>query len=604
MRTAFANLKSLIVFGVTFQLFGTLIGTPLQAVFLRGLVETTGRTVLTNYDIAAFILTPWGLAWLVAALATSLLLLFGEQTGFLFIARGARTGDRLRTWQIWRMTGACLTRLLGVALLQTLAVVGCLVLFGAACALIYWVALAGNDINYYLSEWPPRFLIACAVAAPFVFALFAALALFVVRWSLALPICVFEGASWSAPLRRSWAATRGSGVAIGVSLIGWLLGIFLVLTAVTAAFVLAAEWVIQIIPQRAGIIIVTTGSLIVAIELVVGAITLVGIAGYGLLVEQTYDRLRGGVAPRGTATFETPAAPDGQPHQGMSWKWVAAGIVLFSALSIGSTYALVETAGPDRPVKATAHRGSSHAAPENTLSALRRAIEDGADFAEIDVQETADGVIVLLHDTDLKRTAGTNTNIWQASYDEIRGLDAGSWFSSDYAGETIPTLQQAIDEARGRIKLNIELKLNGHDRNLVRSVVRLIGENGFAAHCVVSSLTHSALKEVRALDPELRKGLIVTASIGDITRLDVDFLSLAHGRATSQMVARARRRGLGVHVWTVNRPDEMQEMIDLGVDNIITDRPDLLRAVIDERAGLGRFERLLLAVSRRLRSRR
>ena len=95
-------------------------------------------------------------------------------------------------------------------------------------------------------------------------------------------------------------------------------------------------------------------------------------------------------------------------------------------------------------VEVTAHRGSSSSAPENTLSAIRQAIADQADYAEIDVQETLDGVIVVLHDSDLMRVTGKKLNIWETTFAKARKLDAGSWFSPEFAGEKIPTLEEAI----------------------------------------------------------------------------------------------------------------------------------------------------------------
>lgn len=598
LRRALTCLRPLLLFGFAFYVLSSLILTPLRGALLRGIIEATGRTALANFDIAAFLLSPLGLTWLVVFASTGLLLLLGQQTGFLFIARTTRAGRLLNTLQIGHMTIACLPRLLGMALVQTLIVVACCSLFGMAAALLYWLLLSGNDINYFLAEWPPRFLIACGLAFLLALALAAALSLLFICWSLALPICVFERKSWTAPLRQSWEACRGSVLPIGLSLIGWLAGIALLLSVATAAFVAGAEWIISAIPQRAGVVIVATGCLVVAIDLVLSAIALVGIAGYGFLVEDIY------VGLRGESETVAPTLPNPPRDQGARWKRVTIGLALFLALSLVSSYALIETIDADHRVEITAHRGSSRKAPENTLSAIRQAIEDGADYAEIDVQQTADGVVVLLHDTDLKRVTGANKQIWRTTYEDLKRLDAGSWFSAAFAGEPIPTLQQAIEEARGRIKLNIELKLNGHDDGLVERVVKLIDANRFVGDCVVSSLDYAALKTAKTLEPRLRTGLIVSANIGDIIGFGVEFLSLLQARATAATVANAGRRNLGVHVWTVNEQTDMHRMIDLRVENIITDRPETLRAVLAERADLNDLERLLLAVSHRLRSRR
>jgi glycerophosphoryl diester phosphodiesterase len=254
------------------------------------------------------------------------------------------------------------------------------------------------------------------------------------------------------------------------------------------------------------------------------------------------------------------------------------------------------------PVYVTAHRGSSLRAPENSLSAIEAAIEDGADYAEIDVQETANGVIVVMHDSDLLRVAGRNWKIWETDYEQLRDLDAGSWFAPEFAGERIPTLEEVIERARGRIRLNIELKYNGHDQRLAERVVEILEASAFVDHVVISSLELRGIREIRELDPDLRVGFIVASSIGNLTRIDADFFSMNSRSVSQDMVRRLRRNGKGVHVWTVNGRRNMSTFIDLGVENIITDEPAVLREMLREREELDEAEKVLLAFRNWLRS--
>ena len=127
----------------------------------------------------------------------------------------------------------------------------------------------------------------------------------------------------------------------------------------------------------------------------------------------------------------------------------------------------------------TGHRGASGHAPENTLSAMRIAIEMGAEFSELDVQETADGEIILLHDSSLKKTSGVDKDIWEVNYADLKGLDVGSWFSEEYKNEPIPTLQEAINLVKGKMKLNIELKANKHEKMLAERTLKVVMDNDF-----------------------------------------------------------------------------------------------------------------------------
>jgi len=272
-------------------------------------------------------------------------------------------------------------------------------------------------------------------------------------------------------------------------------------------------------------------------------------------------------------------------------------VILALILAIISSALIIDDIELDHPVAVTAHRGSSKDAPENTLSAIGQAIEDGADFAEIDVQETADGVIVLLHDTDLKRIAGVNKKIWQLRYSEIKPLDAGSWFSPDFRGEHVPTLIEAIEMSRNKIKLNIELKFNGHEKRLVERVVEIIRNHEFGSQCVITSLNYNGLQKVKKIDPELKTGFIIAKSIGNMFRVSADFLSLAAGIVNPDVIGAAKKRNMKIHVWTVNRPARMSHMINLGVDNIITDYPARLLAVIQARDALSDVEKFLLVAA-------
>jgi glycerophosphoryl diester phosphodiesterase len=242
----------------------------------------------------------------------------------------------------------------------------------------------------------------------------------------------------------------------------------------------------------------------------------------------------------------------------------------------------------------TAHRGSSKKAPENTLAALRQAIEDGADYIEIDVQTTKDGRVILLHDADFMRLAGDPRKLAELTLAEAQQIDLGRRFDPRFAGEHAPTLAAAIETVRGRARLNIELKYNRPDPKLIPAVLAVLERERFTEQCVLTSLSAHALAEVRRRNPKLRVGQIVTQSVGNLMALDVDFFSVNRATLTGAFVERAHRAGKAVHVWTVNTAAVIHHVLDLGVDNLITDHPALARQVLAERADLSPPERLAL----------
>jgi glycerophosphoryl diester phosphodiesterase len=221
-------------------------------------------------------------------------------------------------------------------------------------------------------------------------------------------------------------------------------------------------------------------------------------------------------------------------------------------------------------------------------------MKDGADYIEIDVQTCADGSLVVIHDRDLMRVGGDPRRVEDLTLVEIQRIDVGRRFSERFAGERVPTLEEVIDAVRGRAKLNIELKYNRPDPRLVPAVLDLVNRRQFLNDCVITSLNASAVLEFKRAQPEAVTGLIVTAAIGRVTRVDTDFLSVAAPRATPTAIRNAHRMGKAVHVWTVNNPEAMLQMIETGADNIITDEPDVLRRVLEERALLSDPEKLAM----------
>lgn len=229
----------------------------------------------------------------------------------------------------------------------------------------------------------------------------------------------------------------------------------------------------------------------------------------------------------------------------------------------------------------TAHRGSSWSAPENTMAAMRVAQEELADCVELDVQMTADGVVVLGHDASLKRVAGVNRTIASYTYEELQELDVGSWFSPEFAGERIPSLEEVLEFCKGKMALNIEIKSAGRESELPAKTAELVLEYGMEEQCVLTSSNLSYLKQIKELAPQLRTGYVVSAAYGDFYSIDaVDMICIRYNFINEHLVEHVHEQGKAVHAWTVNVKSEMERLHRLGVDGIITDRPVFAREII------------------------
>ena len=240
------------------------------------------------------------------------------------------------------------------------------------------------------------------------------------------------------------------------------------------------------------------------------------------------------------------------------------------------------------------YRGAAGKAPENTLAAIHQAIEDQADWIEIDVQETADGEIVVIHDSDFMKLAGNPVKVWDTTLAQMGDIDIGSWFAPGFSQQRVPTLKQVLETARGKARVVIELKYYGHDEKLEQRVVEIVEQTDMVNATAIMSLKYDAVKKVRALRPGWRIGLLSATAIGDLTRLDADFLAVAMGMASGGFVRRAHDVGKLVFVWTVNDPVSMSRMMSMGVDGVITDEPAMARKVLVDRAELNSAERLLI----------
>lgn len=229
-----------------------------------------------------------------------------------------------------------------------------------------------------------------------------------------------------------------------------------------------------------------------------------------------------------------------------------------------------------------AHRGLSADAPENTLYAFSDAISVGADFIELDVQQTRDGVLVVMHDSNLKRTTGVNKDIWDVDYADIQNLDAGSWFDPAYANARIPTLEETLQFVDKRAKLNIEIKPTKHGSDtLEQDVAELITRYQYTDACYVTSFSYGSLKKVKEANPEIRTGYLMSVAYGQFYSLKyADAFSLNKVFVTSQVVNAAHQQGKQIFAWTVNSMSEVRSLCNLHVDSIITDDPVMVQNVI------------------------
>ena len=568
--------------------------TPMSEALLRVLVSRSGNAAVTDADIALFFFTTKsGLLALLLLVAASLgITIFGQASLMTVgIARARGSCIRVRDAVAHGATRAIAILRLTLALFVRVLVF--LVPFVAAIGATYWLLLREHDINYYLHARPPVFIVACMIVAVIVLLLTIVLVRKLSSWLLILPLVVFERMrAWPAfaESARRMSGHRLKAVA-GLALWG-VLTLALSLATSAAIKLLGRE----VAPAFGGTMVgllVLVGAIVTVWTLCSLAVNILSASLFALILANLFLTARPSAQLSLPTRFHNELEVEGKRIR-VSWPTLLGALALAVMLASGLTYVLMKDAWTDRSVLVFAHRGASASRPENTLASFRRAGEEHADFIELDVQESSDGVVLVAHDRDLMKVARSPLQIWSSPAQQLREIDIGSYLSAEFKEERVPTLAEALEVCKGVCRMNIELKDYGKSQHLEERVVELVEAAGMQNDVVTMSLNHRMVENMKRLRPNWKAGLLAAKAIGDPSRLPFDFLAVESRMATRSFIRSAHATHKPVYVWTVNDPQRMVRMIGLGADGLITDRPALAREVLARYAGMTQSARLLL----------
>ncbi len=587
--------KSLVATDIAFKILAFVLLTPLVGILFRTLLAASGSEVVSDFDIALFFLGPvgWlccilvGAIWLgivALELASLMAVMVARDANLHLGAIGAIRFASAGAWQIIRVT----LRVVAWTLLISAP-------FLAVAALVYFKLLTEFDINYYLQERPPVFKVAVAIGAVLVAVLGLILLRLFTGWIFSLPLVLFEDVRPSDALRLSSERTCGHRRTLLLWILAWALGSLLLSALTTGIVGIVARTIIPQVDGSLQLLAVGIGVTLLLWFLLGLAMNLLSTTFLAAMVLNLYREL----GSEGEHDLQLPHAKElvsGAGFKITKRRLITTAIVgVILAVVIGVT--ALNSVRLEDNVQIMAHRGSSQAAPENTLASIQKAIDEGADWVEIDVQETADDEVVVLHDSDFMKLAGRNLKIWDATLDDLQTIDIGSWFAAEFADQRVPTLGEVLDLCKGKVGVNIELKYYGHDKQLEQRVADIVAAHDMDTEVMAMSLKMEGARKMKSIRPNWKVGLLMSVSAGDLKKIEADFLAVNAGFVDRGLVRAAHNAGKEVYVWTVNDAPSMSNMIGRGVDGLLTDKPSLARVVLQERAEMSAPQRLLLELA-------
>lgn len=585
--------KTLFATDILYKILAFILLTPLLSSLFRTFLATFGDDVLSDVDIALFFLGPAGWVCLIVVGSLWLGIVFLEQTSLLGVLMARSAGQKLSPIGAVRFAMLHGLQVVRLTLRIIVILIGAIAPFLVIAAIVYFSLLTEYDINYYLKENPPVFRVAVGIGVVLAIGLVSVVLWLMASYFFALPLLVFERLSPTEALRQSRQRSHGKRRPIVLWIIGWAVTIMLISSIASAV----VTWLWQ---QVAPDSTTSLQWLVMAIGFALLCLTVVNLAG-NLLGTTTFTAMLFTLYQNWAQAEEFELVQFGEegtyaiPQVTRLRLTVVAVAGILIAVLIG--IAAVESIQLEDNVQIMAHRGASSKAPENTLASFQQAIDDGADWIELDVQETVDGEVVVMHDSDFMKLSKNPLKIWDANVEDLKEIDIGTWYSPDFADQRVPTLAEVLALCKDKVGVNIELKYYGHDQMLEQRVADIVDQAGMNDQVMAMSLKRPGVEKMKSIKPEWKVGLLMSVAAGNMKKLEADFLAINATFADPLVIDEAHDNGKQVFVWTVNDAATMSAMISRGVDGLLTDKPALARSVLKQRAEMNAPQRLLLEFS-------
>ncbi|MEI4713319.1 glycerophosphodiester phosphodiesterase [Bacillus cereus] len=575
MRHSFQTVKfafwNVLTFQLAYKLLAAIVFVPLFGIIFNKLLYFGGYANATNDELLAFLKTPYGILAIVILSLLALFLIFTEFAVLIIISYFAHKRQKVKLRPILYKTVTYLPTLFTYCLpgfILYAVVLLPLLNMGYETALIPQIQIP----NFITGE-----LFKTTMGQVGYYTFFAVVAYLNLRWIFVLPIVVLEQKPFRVAARKSATLVKESFFKVLFFLVGFFISIGIVYVIFLGIYLLCLWGVYEFTNPKGTFALLAESTISVFLTSTLYLFSFIVTPFYIMAITRLYLQkvpVEDVLLEEGLDYSKTKA--DKCFFQKHRWKFI--GVYIVGIITAGMVVAFIVTfiTNTYKEPIIMAHRGYISKGVENTKEAIQGAIDAKADYAEIDVLQTKDGELAVIHDLKLKRLANANVHVSDLTMDELRQLT----LSQDGFSGQISTLDEIIKLAKGKIKLNIEVKLHGGEKDFVNKVLKTIKDNEFEKQCVIQTLHYPLIKEFKRANPNIKVGYILYASRAHLKNVKADFYVAEEYMLNKKLVKEARKLNKPIYVWTVNDMESLQGYYKLNVDGIITDYPESARETI------------------------
>ncbi|EMI9088890.1 MULTISPECIES: glycerophosphodiester phosphodiesterase [Bacillus] len=575
MRHSFQTVKfafwNVLTFQLAYKLLAAIVFVPLFGIIFNKLLYFGGYANATNDELLAFLKTPYGILAIVILSLLALFLIFTEFAVLIIISYFAHKRQKVKLRPILYKTVTYLPTLFTYCLpgfILYAVVLLPLLNMGYETALIPQIQIP----NFITGE-----LFKTTMGQVGYYTFFAVIAYLNLRWIFVLPIVVLEQKPFRTAARKSAKLVKESFFKVLFFLVGFFISIGIVYVIFLGIYLLCLWGVYEFTNPKGTFALLAESTMSVFLTSTLYLFSFIVTPFYIMAITRLYLQkvpIEDVLLEEGLDYSKTKA--DKCFFQKHRWKFI--GVYIVGIITAGMVVAFIVTfiSNSYKEPIIMAHRGYISKGVENTKEAVQGAIDAKADYAEIDVLQTKDGELAVIHDLKLKRLANANVDVSDLTMDELRQLT----LSQDGLSGQISTLDEIIKLSKDKIKLNIEVKLHGGEKDFVNKVLKTIKDNEFEKQCVIQTLHYPLIKEFKRANPNIKVGYILYASRAHLKNVKADFYVAEEYMLNKKLVKEARKLNKPIYVWTVNDMESLKGYYKLNVDGIITDYPEDARETI------------------------